>query len=348
MASKVAVIGTGSWGTMLAVMLARKGEEIILWARTPEEAEALNSCRENPAFLPQVPFAPGLKVTASLAEALADIHALFLVVPAQTMRENIRRAAPHIPPQALLVSAAKGLEVETALRMSQVIEEELPSSHEAHICALSGPNLVREIAAGKLATSVVASKCEEAARWVQSLLMSPTFRLYTHQDLVGVELCGALKNIIAIAAGAADGFGVGDNAKAGLITRGLAEITRLGVAAGANPLTFAGLAGVGDLVATCSSRHSRNHYVGRELARGRKLAEIQAGMRMVAEGIYTTKAARKLAQSYGVEMPITEQLYQVLFEDKDPRKIVMEFMLRHPKGELEELEQQMRTGHSEH
>jgi glycerol-3-phosphate dehydrogenase (NAD(P)+) len=321
---------------MLAVMLARKREGVTLWARTPQEAEALHTRRENPAFLPQIPLPPALKVTASLEEVLSNIGALFLVVPAHSMRENLRRAAPYIPPQALVVSATKGLEVETALRMSQVIAEELPSS-EGRVCALSGPNLAREIAAGRPAASVVASGCQEAARWVQTLLMSPAFRPYTHEDLVGVELCGALKNVIAIAAGAADGFEVGNNAKAALVTRGLAEITRLGVAAGANPLTFAGLAGVGDLIATCTSPQSRNHYVGVELARGRRPAEIQAGMRMVAEGIHTAQAARKLARSHGVEMPLSEQIYQVLFEGKEAREVVMELMLRHPRGELEGL-----------
>ncbi|MBI3287341.1 MAG: NAD(P)-dependent glycerol-3-phosphate dehydrogenase, partial [Chloroflexi bacterium] len=233
------------------------------------------------------------------------------------------------------VSATKGLEIETCLRMSQVIREELGEELSAHLCALSGPNLAREIAAGLPASTVVASEDLEIAQIAQRVFMTSRFRVYTHQDLVGVELAGALKNIIALGAGAADEFGYGDNAKAAFMTRGLAEIARLGVAAGANPLTFAGLAGLGDLVCTCSSRLSRNHYVGEELAKGRKLEDVLASMRMVAEGIYTTQAARSMARRYDVEMPITEQIYAVLFEGKDPRQAVSEFFQREPKRELE-------------
>ena len=331
--SGVAVVGTGSWGTMLAVMLSRKGLSVTLWARTEEEAEELRLGRENRRFLPGVLLPPELKITASLAEAVESCHLLFMVVPAQSMRKNIRLVRPHLRPGTVIVSAAKGLEIETALRMSQLLEEELESGFP--LCVLSGPNLVREIAAGLPASSVVASPDIEVAAWVQRSIMGPRFRVYAHDDIIGVELGGALKNIIAIGAGAADEFGYGDNAKAAFMTRGLAEIARLGVAAGANPLTFAGLAGIGDLICTCSSRHSRNHYVGEELAKGRSLEDVQASMIMVAEGIYTTKAARKLARKHGVEMPITEEIYQVLFKGKDPRLAVREFFGRAPKRELE-------------
>lgn len=331
--SAVTVVGTGSWGTMLAVMLTRKGLAVTLWARTEGEAEELRLRRENRRFLPGVILPPELKITASLAEAVEPCHLLFMVVPAQSMRKNIRLVRPYLGPGTVIVSAAKGLEIETALRMSQLLEEELGSGFP--FCALSGPNLVREIAAGLPASSVVASPDIEVAAWVQRTIMGSRFRVYAHDDLIGVELGGALKNIIAIGAGAADEFGYGDNAKAAFMTRGLAEIARLGVAAGANPLTFAGLAGVGDLICTCSSRHSRNHYVGEELAKGRSLEDIEASMIMVAEGIYTTKAARKLAQKYGVEMPIIEEICQVLFKGKDPRQAVREFFGRAPKRELE-------------
>ncbi len=318
---------------MLAVMLTRKGLAVTLWARTEGEAEELRLRRENRRFLPGVILPPELKITASLAEAVEPCHLLFMVVPAQSMRKNIRLVRPYLGPGTVIVSAAKGLEIETALRMSQLLEEELGSGFP--FCALSGPNLVREIAAGLPASSVVASPDIEVAAWVQRTIMGSRFRVYAHDDLIGVELGGALKNIIAIGAGAADEFGYGDNAKAAFMTRGLAEIARLGVAAGANPLTFAGLAGVGDLICTCSSRHSRNHYVGEELAKGRSLEDIEASMIMVAEGIYTTKAARKLAQKYGVEMPIIEEICQVLFKGKDPRQAVREFFGRAPKRELE-------------
>ena len=331
--SAVAVVGTGSWGTMLAVMLTRKGLSVTLWARTEEEAEELRLRRENRRFLPGVILPPELKITASLAEAVESCPLLFMVVPAQSMRKNIRLVRPHLQPGTVIVSAAKGLEIETALRMSQLLEEEVGSGFP--LCALSGPNLVREIAAGLPASSVVASPDIEVAAWVQQTIMGSRFRVYAHDDIIGVELGGALKNIIAIGAGAADEFGYGDNAKAAFMTRGLAEIARLGVAVGANPLTFAGLAGIGDLICTCSSRHSRNHYVGEELAKGRSLEDIEASMIMVAEGIYTTKAARKLARKYGVEMPITEEIYQALFEGKDPRLAVKEFFGRAPKRELE-------------
>ncbi len=331
--SAVAVVGTGSWGTMLAVMLTRRGLSVTLWARTEEEAEELRLRGENRRFLPGVILPPELKITASLAEAVEPCHLLFMVVPTQSMRKNIRLVQPRLQPGTVIVSAAKGLEIETALRMSQLLEEELGSGFP--LCALSGPNLVREIAAGLPASSVVASPDIEVAARVQRIIMGSRFRVYAHDDIIGVELGGALKNIIAIGAGAADEFGYGDNAKAAFMTRGLAEIARLGVAAGANPLTFAGLAGIGDLICTCSSRHSRNHYVGEELAKGRSLEDIQTSMITVAEGINTTKAARKLARKYGVEMPITEEIYQVLFKGKDPRRAVKEFFGRAPKRELE-------------
>jgi glycerol-3-phosphate dehydrogenase (NAD(P)+) len=332
---RITIVGTGSWGTTVAVMLARDGREVCLWARTAGEAQKLKAARENKAFLPGVILPHQLVITSSLEEALTSCRMLMLVVPAQRMRENVRWIGPNLESDTIILSAAKGLETDTGLRMSEVIAEELGSDCDDRICVLSGPNLSREIAAGLPAGTVIAAREASVAEFAQRAIMTPLFRVYAHDDVIGVELGGALKNIIALGAGAADEFGYGDNAKSVYMTRGLAEITRLGVAAGANPLTFAGLAGVGDLLCTCASRHSRNHYVGEELAKGRSLADIKASMKMVAEGVDTTKAALELAQRYDVEMPITEAIYQVLFEGKDPRMVVKEMMLRDPKREFE-------------
>lgn len=332
---RIAIIGTGSWGTTLAVMLAREGHDAVLWARTPVEAETLLSSRENRRFLPDVTLPDSLGVTSSLEEALDSCEMLLLVVPAQRMRENVRRVGPLVAEQTIVLSAAKGLEKDTALRMSQVIAEELPPGFQERICVLSGPNLSGEILDGLPTGTVIASRSAEAAEFAQQAIMNPRFRVYAHDDVIGVELGGALKNIIALGAGAADQLGYGENAKAIFMTRGLAEITRLGVAAGANPLTFSGLAGIGDLVCTCASKDSRNHYVGVELAKGRTLEDVEGGMSMVAEGVNTTRAAVKLARRHNVEMPITELIYQVLFEGKDVQQAIREMMLRGPKREFE-------------
>ena len=339
---RIAVVGTGAWGTTLAAMLAGAGREVSLWARSAEEAVTLGASRENIRFLPGVILPESLVITSSLEQALDSCAMLMLVVPAQTMRENVQRVRPHVRGDTIVLSAAKGLERETGLRMSEVIAEELGREVHESICVLSGPNLSREIAAGLPSGTVIASMKDEVAEFARDVVMTSRFRVYTHDDLIGVELAGALKNIIALGAGAADQLGYGENAKAIFMTRGLAEITRLGVAAGANPLTFSGLAGVGDLVCTCASRHSRNHYVGGELAKGRSLEEVERSMRMVAEGVNTTRAAMKLARSYGVEMPITERIYQVLFEGKDIQEAIREMLLRDPKRELEGLEDWLR------
>jgi glycerol-3-phosphate dehydrogenase (NAD(P)+) len=332
---RIAIIGTGSWGTTLAIMLAREGHDAVLWARTPEEAETLLSSHENRRFLPDVTLPDNLGVTSSLEEALDSCEMLLLVVPAQRMRENVRRVGPLIEEQTIVLSAAKGLEKDTALRMSQVIAEELPPGFQERTCVLSGPNLSREILDGLPTGTVIASRSAEAAEFAQQAIMNPRFRVYAHDDVIGVELGGALKNIIALGAGAADQLGYGENAKAIFMTRGLAEITRLGVAAGANPLTFSGLAGIGDLVCTCASKDSRNHFVGEELAKGRTLEDVEGAMNMVAEGVNTTREAVRLARRHKVEMPITELIYQVLFEGKDVQQAIREMMLRGPKREFE-------------
>ncbi|MBI2845355.1 MAG: NAD(P)-dependent glycerol-3-phosphate dehydrogenase [Chloroflexi bacterium] len=316
-------------------MLAKKGLGMALWARTPQEAQELNLRRENQRFIPGLIFPENLVVASSLEEAMRQAQFVILAVPSRSMRQNLETIKPALVRGMVIVTATKGLEEERCLRMSQVIQEVLGEGFPA--CALSGPNLAREIASGLPASTVVACRDPAVAEAVQRAVMTPRFRVYAHDDIVGVELGGALKNIIALGAGAADEMGFGENAKAGLMTRGLAEIARLGVAAGANPLTFAGLAGLGDLVATCSSRHSRNHYVGEELAKGRKLVDVLSSMKMVAEGVFTTPAARKMAKQYNVEMPITEEIYQVLFEEKDPRAAVVGLFQREPKRELDGL-----------
>jgi glycerol-3-phosphate dehydrogenase (NAD(P)+) len=330
----IAVVGTGSWGITLAIHAARGGRAVTLLARTAAEAAALQAARESPR-LPGVPFPPGLQVSAAPDAVLPATGLVLMVVPAQTMRQNVRAIGEYLHPGTIVISASKGLEVGTTRRMSQVIAEELPRHDLACIGALSGPNLAREVASGKPSSSVVACPDEAGARVVQRALMAPHLRVYTSTDLVGVELGGALKNIIALGAGMADGLEVGDNAKAALMTRGLAEITRLGKAAGAQPLTFAGLAGLGDLIATCMSPLSRNRSLGEQLARGRRLQEALAEMRQVAEGVTTTVAALELAERYRVEMPITALMRHVLFHGLPPLEAAMTLMQRDPKSELE-------------
>lgn len=327
------VVGTTSWGTTLAILMARKGHRVTLWARTPEEAEKLQTDRENRRLLPGFPFPPSLQVTASAEEAFRHAQLVVLAVPAKSLRANVRRVRGALSPKAVIISATKGLEIGTGLRMSQVLQQELSKPLRSRICVLSGPNLSAEIAQGRPASTVVASEDSQMASMAQEVLMSPELRVYTNSDVVGVELAGALKNIIALGAGISDGLGYGNNGKAAFITRGLAEITRLGVSAGANPLTFAGLAGMGDLIATAASPLSRNRYVGEQLAKGRPLQEILASMQYVAEGVDTTAAAVKMAQELGVEMPITQATYRVLFEGLDPRQAVVELMGRAPQPE---------------
>ena len=331
---KIAIIGTTAWGTTLGVVLARKGLEVRLWARTEQEATELRSAGPNPALLPGITFPPRLSITSLLSEALADAKAVILAVPSQTMRQNIKLVAEHLNESMLVVSAAKGLEIGSNKRMSQVIAEEIDPRFWSNICVLSGPNLSREILHDLPAATVVAAESEAVAKIAQKLLATPNLCVYTNTDVIGVELGGALKNIIALGAGMADGLGYGDNAKAAFITRGLTEITALGVALGANPLTFSGLAGLGDLIATCASPLSRNHQVGVGLTQGRSLTEITDSMNGVAEGVSTTHVAWNLAQQMGLEMPITEKIYQVLYEGVDPRQAAAELMAAEARHEL--------------
>jgi len=331
--TKVSVIGTTSWGTTLAIILANNGSDVMLWARTQEEAAAMESAKENQRMLKGIPFPPGMHATASMEEAICEAEMVVMVVPSRSIRENAKRLLPHISPNSILLSATKGLEKNSAKRMSQVIEEELPEAFHSRISVLSGPNLAKEIAQGMPASTVIASRDESVALRVQELFMSNIFRVYTNADIVGVELGGALKNIIALGAGISDGLGYGNNGKAAFITRGLAEITRLGVSAGANPLTFAGLTGLGDLIATCSSPLSRNRYVGEQLAYGKGLQEILFSMNNVAEGVDTTLGALELASRLKVEMPLTQAISNVLFQNMDPRQTVVDLMGRAPRPE---------------
>jgi glycerol-3-phosphate dehydrogenase (NAD(P)+) len=335
--SPVAIVGAGSWGTALAALLGREGRRVRLWARRPEMAQSLRLRRENQQYLAGVTLPDPVEPHHDLACALEGAQTVVLAVPSRGMRETVRALRPHLKPQHTLISAAKGLEHHTGLRMTEVIAQELPAQWGASAACLSGPNLAAEVAAGIATTTVIASTDAELARRAQRLFMCPTFRVYTNPDVIGVELGGALKNVIAIGAGINDGLGFGDNTKAALVTRGLAEMTRLGVALGAAPETFMGLSGIGDLVATCASRRSRNHYVGYRLALGRTLDEILSGMDMIAEGVPTTEAAVRLAHATGVEMPITRAVHAVLFEELRPLDAVRELMLREARDEREEI-----------
>ncbi len=331
---RLTVIGAGSWGTTLAVIYARVGRDVLLWDRDSARVEAMRRQRENARYLPGVPLPGRLDVTADLEAALPGCDLAVLAVPAQALRGVTERLAPCLPAGCALVIAAKGLEIGSGRRMTEVVAESLRPRQRRGLAVLSGPNLAGEIVRELPAASVVAARHRPTAVLAQRALSTPRFRLYVSTDVIGVELGGALKNVMALVAGLADGLGYGDNGKASIMTRGLAEIARLGVAAGARQATFAGLSGLGDLVATCASPLSRNHFVGYELGRGRALAEIQAGMTSVAEGVSTTRAARELARRYGVDMPIVEQVYAVLFEGKNPHAAVDDLLSRAERDEL--------------
>jgi glycerol-3-phosphate dehydrogenase (NAD(P)+) len=332
--ASVGVIGSGAWGTTLALLLVNKGIETTLWEHRPERAIEMQQRRENTMFLPGFRFPDALCVTSDVKEAVEGKDMLLLVTPSQRMRENVRFLAPYVSKETIFVSASKGIEISSLKRMTEIICEELPDAGN-RVAALSGPNISHEIAEGKPTAAVVAAYDKGVGVRARTLLTTANYRVYTADDVVGVELGGALKNIIAIGAGINDGLDMGDNAKAAFITRGLAELARLGIAAGANPLTFAGLAGIGDLIATCASPLSRNHQLGQRLGAGEKLEHILSSTHTVVEGVYTTRAALKLAERYKVEMPITYQLSLVLFEGLDPRKAIPELMMRDPKHELE-------------
>ena len=333
MISQTAIIGATTWGTTLGILLAQNGVPVSLLTRSEPEAQTLTSQGRNARFLPDAPFPDSLSVTSEPESALRQSSLVIIAVPSDRMRENVQRIESHLQPGAIILSATKGLELPTAQRMSQVLEDELPANLHSGICVLSGPNLAKEIVQGKLASTVIASQNPDAAQTAQAALMSNNFRVYTSRDVLGVELAGALKNIVALGAGIGDGMEAGENAKAAFLTRGLAEMTRLGVAAGADPMTFAGLAGIGDVVATCSSRLSRNRYVGEQLTRGQSWANIRASMDNVAEGVNATQAALVLAKELDVEMPIAEMASRVLFDGLSPREAMAELMSRPARSE---------------
>jgi len=325
---KVTVIGGGSWGTTLADLLARKGEGVTLWVYEADLAGRMVQSLVNDLYLPGITLDGNLLITSDLPHAVADCDVLVLVPPSQVMRQVVTQALPHLRPDVLVISASKGIENDSLQLMSEVLTGLMQHQHPEQLVFLSGPSFAREVAAGMPTAVVAASLDAGAAAQAQALFSTEAFRVYSNHDIVGVELGGALKNVIALAAGVADGLGFGYNTRAALITRGLAEMTRLGLVLAAQAETFSGLAGMGDLVLTCTGDLSRNRSVGMELGKGRKLDDILSGMKMVAEGVRTTLSAYQLAKKLGVEMPITEQTYRILYEEKDPRQAVSELMLR--------------------
>jgi glycerol-3-phosphate dehydrogenase (NAD(P)+) len=331
----VGVIGAGSWGTTLANLLAEKESSVELWVHGPELFQILVRRGENVRFLPGVPLNPQIRLTNTLADAVTGKRVLVCVVPSHAVRETFTAARAAIPPDALIVSATKGLEDKTLLTMSRVLTEVLGAGHRGGIAALSGPSFALEVSRGLPAAVSSAGETPDAARKTQEIFSRPYFRVYTNPDLMGVELGGAVKNVIAIAAGVSDGLGFGHSSRAALVTRGLAEMTRLGRRLGALPQTFAGLSGLGDLILTCTGDLSRNRRVGLEIGRGRSLGDILREMKMVAEGIRTTRALRDLARRSAVEMPITEKMYEILYEGKDRRESVEELMSRAVRSESE-------------
>ena len=333
----VAVLGAGSWGTALALLLARKGVPTVMWGRNQKFIRELESARENKRYLPGASFPDSLEVTSSLEKAIRGRDVLLVVIPSHGFRKAIQQVAglldeDHLP--LAVISAAKGIENSTLCSMTEILEQEMPPALSGRFAVLSGPSFAREVA-DSLPTAVsLAASDTGICMKLQELFSTDSFRVYSNLDVVGVQLGGALKNVMAIASGISDGMRFGTNTRAALITRGLAEMTRLGMKAGANPLTFAGLAGLGDLVLTCTGDLSRNRQVGLRLGAGETIDEILDSMTMVAEGVKTSKSVHQLAAKYGVEMPITEQVYRVIYKGLEPGEAVKELMMRPPRHEL--------------
>jgi len=330
---KISVIGMGSWGTTLAILLAEKGHQVLCWEWLQDRAHQMQVHRQNIYFLPEIRFPENLTIINDLNEAGEFGEVIVLAVPSHIVRK-IMEEIHGVAPEKKIVNVAKGIENETMLRMSEVIHETGNVPME-QIVTLSGPTHSEEVSKKLPATIVAASVSEDIAQEIQHLFMTDYFRVYRSTDIIGVELGGALKNVIAIGAGISDGMEMGDNTKAALITRGLREITRLGVACGANPHTFSGVSGIGDLIVTCGSKHSRNRFVGEQLAKGKSLKDITSHMEMIAEGIKTTKSAYQLSHKMDIDMPITDHIYQVLFEDLSPQEGVIQLMTRSPRSEDE-------------
>ncbi|GAB4198267.1 MAG: NAD(P)H-dependent glycerol-3-phosphate dehydrogenase [Sandaracinaceae bacterium] len=333
MTSKVAVLGAGSWGTALAKSLSDRGHTVRLWARRRELCETIERERENAVYLPGAALGPTLRATHDLADALGGADVVLSVVPTHGLRETLDHAAPHFPPNAPILSATKGIENGTLKLVSGIFEDHFPRERHHLLTYLGGPSFAKEVALGMPTAVVVAARDQDVGAHVQRVLGSDKLRVYTTDDVVGIELGGALKNVMAIAAGVGDGLGFGHNTRAAIITRGLAEMSRLAIKLGANPLTLAGLGGMGDLVLTCTGDLSRNRKVGLELGRGKRIQEILAGMSQVAEGVRTTRSAYELARREGVEMPIVDAMYRVLYEDMPPLEAVVALMTRRLRAE---------------
>ncbi len=331
---EICVLGAGSWGTALAMVLARKGMKTTLWARNDEHVRDINAKRENAKYLPGIPVPDTLTASSDLEASVRGKSFIIVVVPSHTVRDVMMRAAAAISPDTIIVSASKGIENESLETMDEVLKAVLPGALGGRLVFLSGPSFAKEVGKGFPTAVVSASRDRSAAEATAQLFHTDRFRVYTSDDVTGVELGGALKNVMAIAAGIADGLGLGYNTRAALITRGLAEISRLAVRKGANPLTLAGLAGMGDLVLTCTGDLSRNRHVGMELGKGQTLKQVLAGMSQVAEGVKTTKSARDLAARLQVEMPITETIYRVLYEDLSAKDALSDLLGRAPRHEL--------------
>jgi glycerol-3-phosphate dehydrogenase (NAD(P)+) len=332
MPSKFVILGDGAWGTAVALLLAQNREhQVTLWSAREENARILREHRENLRLLPGVAIPETVELTTDIHAAVARADLYIAAIPTVHLRETLLSIKPALRKECPVVSLAKGLEIQTLLRPTEILRQVVGVQH---VAVLSGPSHAEEVSRGKPTTVVAASTDLDLARWIQQRFNTDRFRVYTNLDVVGVELAGALKNVMGIAAGISDGLGFGDNAKAALLTRGLVEMARFGVALGAEHATFFGLAGLGDLITTCVSRHGRNRHVGERLARGEKLADILASMNMVAEGIYTTRSVHDKAAKMGIEMPITAEVYQVLYENKDPLTAVNDLMLREPTHEI--------------
>lgn len=332
--SKVAVFGSGSWGTAFSLVLSDAGNDVVMWARREELSDAINSTHENPDYLPGIALPPSIRATHDPEEALAGASVVVLAVPSQSLRANLEEWASHIPADAVLMSLMKGVEIGTAKRMSEVIEE-VAGIGDDRVAVLSGPNLSHEIAARQPAASVIACADESVAEFLQARCHTPAFRPYTNTDVVGCELGGATKNVIALAVGMAAGLGFGDNSTATVITRGLAETARLGLALGADPYTFSGLAGLGDLVATCSSHLSRNRTFGEKLGQGMSVDEVAASTRQVAEGVKSCESIRDLAGRHDVYMPIVDHVAALVRGDLGPQEMLTSLISRAAKPERE-------------
>lgn len=328
--AKVSVIGAGSWGTALAILLTENGHQTMLWSYRKDQIEELKQTGEHKTKLPGVKLPKKLLLTSDLEEAIKDNDVLVLAVPSSHVRTTAKKMKPYVKEGQLIVNVAKGIEADSLTTLTDMIEQELPGSHAA---VLSGPSHAEEVSRKLPTTCVVGAKDRKTAEYLQNLFMSPVFRVYTSPDILGIELGGALKNVIALAAGTADGLGYGDNTKAALITRGMAEITRLGIKMGAKAETFYGLSGIGDLIVTCASVHSRNRKAGYLMGQGRTMEEAMAEVKMVVEGVFSARSGLQLAQKYEVEMPIIEQVNKVLSGEITPAEAVMELMLRDKKIE---------------